>query len=220
MEKEKINIHIEKKLYPNSLYRAAGLQTSNGFFCSVNHLSGGGVNTNHNATHYPAWPAKTKLRMTLNCSRIAKEVAMISAIFVEGRRQTLLYSCKRKEQERTQTASKKTSRSLPETMRNRVITSSEPWNTEANKVDRNAPITSKHVFPKRSTKMIDVTEKPKMPSKFAKCAARYNGFCYNVRSSWRCWLDCKQYTCIDNFKYSHQIWKTTCKTVLLHSPLF
>ena len=30
-------------LQPNSLYRAACLQTSNGFFCSVNHLSGGGV---------------------------------------------------------------------------------------------------------------------------------------------------------------------------------
>ena len=51
VEKEKINIHIEKKLDPNLLYRAMGLQTSNGFFCSVNHLSGGGVNTNHNATH-------------------------------------------------------------------------------------------------------------------------------------------------------------------------
>ena len=64
-------------------------------------------------------------------------------------------------------------------MRNRAITSSEPWNTERNKVDRNAPITSKHVFPKRSTKMIDGTEKPKIPSKFAKCAARYNEFGYN-----------------------------------------
>ena len=38
----------------------------------------------------PAWPAKTKLRMTLNCSRIAKEIAMMSEIFDEGRRQTLL----------------------------------------------------------------------------------------------------------------------------------
>ena len=34
-------------------------------------------------------------------------------------------------------------------------------------MDRNAPITSKHVFPKRSAKMIDLTEKPKIPSKFA-----------------------------------------------------
>ena len=37
----------------------------------------------------PAWPAiiKTKLKM-------AKRIAMVSGIFLEGRRQTLLYSCK------------------------------------------------------------------------------------------------------------------------------
>ena len=45
----------------------------------------------------PAWPAKTKLRMTLDCSRIAKEIVMMSGIFVEGRRQILLYSFKRQE---------------------------------------------------------------------------------------------------------------------------
>ena len=48
----------------------------------------------------------------------------------------------------------------------RAITSSEPWNTETNKVDRNTPITSKHAFSKRSAKMNDGTEKPKLPSKF------------------------------------------------------
>ena len=47
----------------------------------------------------PAWPAKRKLRMTLNCSRMAKEIAMMSGIFVEGRRQTFLHFCKRQEQE-------------------------------------------------------------------------------------------------------------------------
>ena len=46
-------------------------------------------------TTHPAWPTKTKLRMTLDCSRIAKEIMMMSGRFVEGRRQTLLYSCKR-----------------------------------------------------------------------------------------------------------------------------
>ena len=56
--------------------------------------------------------------------------------------------------------------------------SKEPQNTETNKVDRNAPITSKDVFPKRSAKMIDGTEKPKIPLKFAKCAAWYNEFGY------------------------------------------
>ena len=45
----------------------------------------------------PAWSAKTRSRMTLNCSRIAKEIAMKSGIFVEGRRQTLLHSYKRQE---------------------------------------------------------------------------------------------------------------------------
>ena len=37
----------------------------------------------------PAW-----LRMTLDFSRIAKEITMVSGFFVEGRRQTLLYSRK------------------------------------------------------------------------------------------------------------------------------
>ena len=30
----------------------------------------------------PAWPAKTKLRMTLDCSSIAKEITMVNGIFV------------------------------------------------------------------------------------------------------------------------------------------
>ena len=43
----------------------------------------------------------------------------------------------------------------------------------------NAPITSRHLFPKGSAKMIDGTERPKIPSKFGKRAARYNEFGYN-----------------------------------------
>ena len=39
---------------------------------------------------------------------------------------------------------------------------------------------SKHKFPKRSVKMIDGTEKPKIPSKFVKRVARYNEFGYNI----------------------------------------
>ena len=38
---------------------------------------------------------------------------------------------------------------------------------------------SKHVFPKRSAKMIDGTEKPKTPLKFEKHSVRYNEFGYN-----------------------------------------
>ena len=64
--------------------------------------------------------------------------------------------------------------------RNRAITSNESWNTETIRVDLNAPITSKHVFPKRSVKMIDGTEKPKIISKFAKRAAWYNEFGDNL----------------------------------------
>ena len=44
---------------------------------------------------HPTWPVKTKLRMTLDWSRLAKEIAMMSGIFDESRRQALLYSCKR-----------------------------------------------------------------------------------------------------------------------------
>ena len=40
------------------------LQTSDGFFCFIKHLSGGGVNANRNAM-CPAWHAKTKLRKTV-----------------------------------------------------------------------------------------------------------------------------------------------------------
>ena len=51
-----------KNLQPNSLYRAACLQTSNGFFCSVNYLSGGGVHdANHNTTHSPSLARKNKI---------------------------------------------------------------------------------------------------------------------------------------------------------------
>ena len=52
-----------------SLDRAARVQTSNGFFCSVNHLSGGGVYANHNATHSPSLARKNK---TENDSRLLK----------------------------------------------------------------------------------------------------------------------------------------------------
>ena len=62
-----------------------------GFFCSVNHFSEGGVNANHNVTCSPNL-AENDSR--LDCSRIAKEIAMVIRFFVEGRRQTLLYSFK------------------------------------------------------------------------------------------------------------------------------
>ena len=59
---------------------------------------------------------------------------------------------------------------LPETGRSRATNLKTQ---KKNKVDQNAPIKSKDVFPKRSAKMIDGTEKPKIPLKFAKREERY-----------------------------------------------
>ena len=50
-------------------------------FCSVNHFSEGGVNANHNVTCSPNL-AENDSR--LDCSRIAKEIAMVIRFFVEG----------------------------------------------------------------------------------------------------------------------------------------
>ena len=43
---------------------------------------------------------------------------------------------------------------------------------------------SKHMFPKRSAKMIDGTEKPKISSKFVKRVARYKELGYKILN-WR-----------------------------------
>ena len=56
-----------------------------------------------------------------------------------------------------------------------------------NKVDRNEQITSKDVFPKRSVKMTDGTEKPKIPLTFAtksrKQSFRISGVCDVINSN-------------------------------------
>ena len=70
-----------RQLQPNSLYRAARQQTSNGFFCSVNHLSGGEVNANHNATHSPSLARKNK---TENDSRLLKNSKGNEWTFFQG----------------------------------------------------------------------------------------------------------------------------------------
>ena len=53
------------------------------------HFSEGKVNANHNVTCSPSLAENDS-----DCSRIAKEIVMVSGFFVEGRRQTFLYSCK------------------------------------------------------------------------------------------------------------------------------
>ena len=77
---------------------------------------------------------------------------------------------------------------LVDIARNRTITNStsnESWNTGTKKTDLNLPTiieksmtvlacSIERVFPKRSSKIKDWTEKPKIPSKFAKLSAWYN----------------------------------------------
>ena len=69
-------------LWPNSLYCAACLQTPKGVFCSVNPLSGGRVNANHNATQSPSYKTENDSRLFKNI--IAKEIAMMSRFFCRG----------------------------------------------------------------------------------------------------------------------------------------
>ena len=57
----KLKVTYLFRLEPSSLYRAACLQTFNGFFCSVNHVSEGGVNANHTPTHSPSLARKNKI---------------------------------------------------------------------------------------------------------------------------------------------------------------
>ena len=124
----------------------------------------------------PVWPAKTKK----NDSRLLKNS--------EGNRHDEWNFCREQEADIALFLQETIIRNIRKIFeenysifaRNRAITGNEPWNTEKNRVDRNAPITSKHVFPKRSVKMIDGAEKPKILSKFSKRAAWYNEFGYNL----------------------------------------
>ena len=128
-------------LYPNSLYRAERFRL--GF--SVPSIIWVGVELMQITMQRtrPAWPSKTKLRMTPDCSRTAKDIAMMSRLFVEGSGKTLLYSCENKKDRKN--------------LRKKLVRNKQL------KVDRNALITSKHVFSKRSATVIDGTEKPKIP---------------------------------------------------------
>ena len=121
--------------------RAARLQTSNGFFCSVNHLSGCGVYANHNATHSPSLARKNK---TENDSGLRKNS--------EGNRDDEWTFCREQGADIALFLKKKKKN------KNRK---------DQNKVDRNAQITSKDMFPKRAAKVIHGTEKPKIPLTFA-----------------------------------------------------
>ena len=82
---------VGKKLTNLTASRCAycKLRKDFGFFCSVNHLSEGGVNANHNVICSP--------NFTENDSRLLKNREGNwdeEWIFVKGMRKTLLYSCK------------------------------------------------------------------------------------------------------------------------------
>ena len=73
----------------------------------------------------PAWPAKTKLWMTLDCSRIVKEITMVGETSVEqGRHCFILASDKNKKDQKK--SSKQTSRWLPHI----VISQRKIWNAQ------------------------------------------------------------------------------------------
>ena len=125
-----------------------------GFVCSVNHLiSEGGVNANRNVTCSPSLVENDSTLLT-----IGKEIAMVSteeeadvALFLQvTRMRKIIKICEAL---------------LHETRRSQ---SNEPWNTKQTKrieITNHESQTmtfwtraSKHVFPKRSAKMIDGTD--------------------------------------------------------------
>ena len=116
---------------------------------------------------FRAWPAKNK---TENDSRLLKNS--------EGNRDDEWYFCRGQEADIALFSQETRIRKIRDIFeenwstiaRNRAITSNEPLKTETNKVDRNGLITSKHLFPKRSAKMIDGTEKTQ--NSFEVCKTR------------------------------------------------
>ena len=87
----------------------------------------------------------------------------MSELFVEGRRQTDQKNLRRK-----------LSRLFPGTGRSQAANLETQKQTKWIEMHQSQGL----VFPKRSATMIDGTEKPKIPSKFAKRAAGYNEFGY------------------------------------------
>jgi len=118
---------------------------------------------------HSAWPAKTILRMTLDCSRI-------------GNRDDEWTFCQRQESDIAlflQETRKRKIRKLADYCLKQGDHKQWTLKHRNKQSGWNASMTSKHAFPiKRSTKMIDSTEKTKIPLKFGKRVARYNEFGY------------------------------------------
>ena len=123
---------------------------------------GGGVNANHNATHSLSLARKNK---TENDPKLLKnregnrDHAQVEFLLRAGGRHCFILAKGKNKKDH-----KKLRRKLVDHRPKQCETGwSQAGNLETqkqNKVDRNAPITSKHVFPKRFAKMIDGTEKP------------------------------------------------------------
>ena len=148
------------------------LRRNFGFFCSVNHFSGGGVNTSHNAIRSPSLACKNKTENGEGnrdgdwnfCQKKEEDIALFSQVtrIRPIRKKLVDYSLKQDDhKQRTFKHRNKPNRLKSTNHKSQTMT----FRTHS----------SKHVFPKRSPKMIDRTETPKFPSKFAKCSTeQYN----------------------------------------------
>ena len=76
LKRNRLNLLTAKFVVSNCEY--CKLQRDFGFFCFVNHFSEDGVNENHNVMCSPSL-AENDSRLP----RIAKEIAMVSGVFVE-----------------------------------------------------------------------------------------------------------------------------------------
>ena len=143
------------------------------FFCSVNHFSGGGVNASHNAIRSPSVTCKNK---TENgeanhdgdwnfCQKKDEDIALFSQVTrIRMIRKKKLVDYSPKQDDHKQW-----------TFKHRNKPNSSKSTNHKSQTMTFRPHSSKHVFPKRSLKMIDRTETPKFPLKFAKCSTeQYN----------------------------------------------
>ena len=148
------------------------LRRNFGFFCSVNHFSGGGVNTSHNAIRSPSLACKNKTENGEGnrdgdwnfCQKKEEDIALFSQVTgIRMIRKKLVDYSPKLDDHRQWTFKH---RNKP----NRLKSTNHKSQTMTFRTH-----SSKHVFPKRSPKMIDRTETPKFPSKFAKCSTeQYN----------------------------------------------
>ena len=125
-----------------------------GFFCLVNHLSGGWVNANHNARHSPSLAYKNKTENDSWVFKNSEGNCDGEWNFCWGKKADIALFL----QVRRIRNNFKANKSI--IAWNKIITGNEPWNTETNKTDWNLPITNPkpwpfdliqvNMFPKRS----------------------------------------------------------------------